>query len=409
MRKILFVAMIFLAFILVGGCSQAGSIGPAGEPGPVGPPGPAGPAGPIGPQGPAGSDGRDGVSYQPPGYVGSEACGRCHEDYYASHSETGHANILTPIVDGEPLDLPFTEVPEPPAGYTWDDIRYVVGGYNWKAHFIDQEGYLITGDAAQYNLPNRVLDLEAGWVAYQPGERVEYSCGSCHTTGYVPLGHQYDLPGFIGTWAEDGVGCEACHGPGGNHVNDPYLVSMEVEEDSSQCLDCHIRTETSEIHANGVLIDHQVDYEAPQAAKHRVTDCVTCHNPHQTTVHGGSNEVKTECESCHYEKRLYQKFANFRHGSCTDCHMPHIMTAAAADPGRYMGDVSSHLMSINPYQIEQFNDSGAFTQPYLSLNSACRSCHSENGYAPVLSDEALIEMATGYHDPELANTIRNTR
>jgi hypothetical protein len=30
----------------------------------------------------------------------------------------------------------FTEIPSPSEGYTWDDIAYVIGGYNWKAHFI---------------------------------------------------------------------------------------------------------------------------------------------------------------------------------------------------------------------------------------------------------------------------------
>jgi len=45
-------------------------------------------------------------------------------------------------------------VTTPPEGYTWDDITYVIGGYNWKARFIGTEGYIITGDedaTSQYN------------------------------------------------------------------------------------------------------------------------------------------------------------------------------------------------------------------------------------------------------------------
>ena len=41
-----------------------------------------------------------------------------------------------PDRDGQPPDYPFTEIPSPPEGYTWDDIAYAIGGYNWKAHFI---------------------------------------------------------------------------------------------------------------------------------------------------------------------------------------------------------------------------------------------------------------------------------
>jgi len=32
-------------------------------------------------------------------------------------------------------NLPFTEFISHPEGYTWDEIRSVVGGYNWKALF----------------------------------------------------------------------------------------------------------------------------------------------------------------------------------------------------------------------------------------------------------------------------------
>ncbi|MBX2999538.1 MAG: cytochrome c3 family protein [Caldilineaceae bacterium] len=409
MRRLLLVLTIFLAFALIGGCAQTGTIGPAGEPGIAGPPGPPGPPGEIGAPGPAGAPGRDGVSYTPPVYVGSQTCGRCHEEYYNSYTQTGHANILTPVVDGQPVGRPFTQVAQPPSGHTWEEIRYVVGGYNWKAHFIDQEGYLITGEEAQYNLPNRWLRMGDTWAAYQPAERAEYTCGSCHTTGYVPEGNQHNLPGIVGSWAEDGVGCEACHGPGGNHVNDPYLVSLEVNQDSRLCLNCHVRVETSTIRVEGALIDHQIAYQSPEAAKHRIMDCVTCHDPHQTTVHATGAAVKTDCESCHFDKRLYQKFANFRHASCTDCHMPRMITSALSNPEQYTGDIRSHLMSINPHQIEQFTPAGAFTQPYLSLNFSCRGCHSEEGFASPLSDEALVEMAVGYHDRALANTIRRSR
>jgi hypothetical protein len=410
MRKLLYLVTILLAFMLIAACgAQTDSIGLTGDPGPQGPPGPPGPPGPVGPPGGAGVDGRDGISYTAPVYVGSETCGRCHEEYHQSYQETGHANILTLVTNGEAPAFPFTTMPTLPEGYTWDDILYVVGGYNWKAHLVDRDGYLITGDEAQYNFYNRDVRQGDEWVAFDPGDQIEYTCGSCHTTGYVPMGNQHGLPGLVGTWAEDGVGCEACHGPGGNHVNDPYLVSMKVERSSSLCLDCHVRVETTEVQADGVLINHALGYGAPQAAKHRLMDCVACHDPHQSTVHQVGNAIRTTCESCHFEERLHTKFANFRHANCTDCHMPQLITSAVSDPERFTGDVHSHLMAINPYQIEQFTAQGLFTQPYLSLNSSCRTCHSMEGFASELSDEELIEMAVGYHDRELANTIRRTR
>nr|NIN34368.1 hypothetical protein [Gammaproteobacteria bacterium] len=112
-------------------------------------------------------------------YVGSETCGECHEETYNTFMRSGHPFKLNKVVDGQPPEYPFTEVPEPPEGYTWDDILYVIGGYNWKARFIDKEGFIITGDAnatTQYNFANEVVGKDAGWVAYHAGEEKPYDC-----------------------------------------------------------------------------------------------------------------------------------------------------------------------------------------------------------------------------------------
>ena len=49
----------------------------------------------------------------------------------------------------------------------------MIGGYNWKARFIDQNGFIITGDAnatTQYNFANEVVGNDAHWVPYHAGE-----------------------------------------------------------------------------------------------------------------------------------------------------------------------------------------------------------------------------------------------
>ena len=72
---------------------------------------------------------------------------------------------MTKIENGAPRTFPYDSVTggltDPPEGYTWDDISYVNGGYGWKARFIDQRGYIITGDqdaATQYNYENEFVD-----------------------------------------------------------------------------------------------------------------------------------------------------------------------------------------------------------------------------------------------------------
>lgn len=204
---------------------MAACAGPAGA---QGPPGEQEPEGPPGPQEPEGTE-----------YAGSETCRGCHSDVYAVFMMSGHPWKLNKVVDGQPPDYPFTKVPDPPQGYTWDDIAYVIGGYSWKARFIDQNGYIITGDAdatTQYNLANEVVGSDAHWAAYHAGEENKpYDCGPCHTTGYSawsPDAHQDDLEGIVGTWAEPDIQCERCHGPGSLHASDPHGVRMVVDRDS---------------------------------------------------------------------------------------------------------------------------------------------------------------------------------
>lgn len=415
MKALFSVLLLGVVLLLVAGCATmapAGPAGPVGDPGPAGPPGPVGPEGPAGSQGPAGPEGAAGLDYRPATYVGSDACQECHEDLYATFLETGHRHALTKIVDGKAPELPFSELSDPPAGYTWADILYVVGGYGWKARFVDQQGYLITGDAeakTQYNLRNKSLDMGDEWVAYHAGEQVSFDCASCHTTGYVPEGNQDTLPGLVGAWVEAGIGCEECHGPGSTHVNDPYLVAMPVERDAEACGACHRREEVTTIDAENGFILHHEQYEELFASKKRVMDCVDCHNPHETVKYAKGLAIKSECASCHFEKEREQKINDRKHARCVDCHMPLVTVSAVGDPARFTGDLRTHLMAINPDATSQFEKDGGSALPYLSLDFSCRGCHYPDGRAPDLSDEELQQAAVGYHDRALAGTLKKER
>ena len=302
---------------------------------------------------------------------------------------------------------------DPPEGYTWADIAYVVGGYGWKARFIDQQGYLITGAAdatTQFNLANRTLRTDEGWVAYHAGESEKaYDCGGCHTTGYVPEGNQDGLPGLIGTWAEDGVGCEACHGAGSNHVNDPYLEKMMVNRDAEQCSDCHGGDEVLEVANTDGLISHHDSYPTLFMGKKSTMRCVDCHNPHAPVKYDRAPGIKVTCESCHFEQEQFKKITDRRHAQCVDCHMPAVIQNAVAVPEHFTGDLRTHLMVINSQVLTQTTDDGNFTAPYLALDFACKSCHYEGGRGDLVADEDLVAAATGYHDRELSGTLNKER
>lgn len=406
MNRKFVIAAIFLtmALALVGCAGSQGEQGPPGADGAQGPPGPPGSEGPQGPPGPAGVDG---LSYEPPQFVGSEACAECHSEIRDIFVQSGHSFQLNEVVDGQAPEYPFSEVSDPPEGYTWDDISYVIGGYNWKARFLDQDGYLITGDegaTTQYNLPNDELDAGDEWVAYHAGEeQLPYDCGTCHTTGYTPIGHQGDLPGMIGTFSEPGVQCEECHGAGSQHVSNPLTVAMRVERDSQACSSCHIRGAAGELQVEDGFISHHDQYGDLFPGKHAALDCVGCHDPHTGVEQLRQAEQATTqatCEGCHLAQSRERKVDNHRRVECADCHMPELIENAVGIPEQFTADLSTHLVRIDPQQIEQFSEDGALIESALALNFTCRSCHNPDGRASEKTDEELIENATNYHSPE---------
>jgi hypothetical protein len=409
-RKFIIAGLLLLATLLMGAC--AGAEGPPGSVGPAGPPGPEGPQGPAGAAGePAAAAGAAAE------YVGSQTCGGCHEETFEIFMQSGHPYKLNLVVDGQPPDYPFTEVPEPPEGYTWDDILYVIGGYNWKARFVNKEGYIITdapGESgneeyvSQYNFANPIVGTEAGWAKYHAGEENKpYNCGTCHTTGYSPEGNQDGLPGLVGTWAEPGISCEECHGPGSLHAANPQGVAMVVDRDAEQCGDCHIRGAIEEVNAKGGFIRHHEQYEELFQSKHITLDCVICHDPHvgviQLRVAQESdptvNTTRTQCENCHFKQAQYQD--SQIHPSvaeCIACHMPRVTKSAVGNAESFTGDIRTHLMAIDPTQIGQFTEDGSAALSQLGLDFACRSCHVSGGSATPKTDEVLIDKAIGYHD-----------
>lgn len=418
--------LLLVVAVALAGCAGAegpqGPPGPEGPQGPAGPEGPAGPPGPEGPQGPAGAEGPQGapgtaaeaatmVSILDNTYIGSEACAECHQETYDVFMLSGHAWKLNPVVAGQPPDYPFTEVTELPEGHTWDDILYVIGGYNWKARFIGLDGYIITNPPGetgvtdylnQYNFANPVVGNDAGWVTYSSGdENRPYTCGVCHTTGYSPEGNQDGLPGLVGTWAEPGIMCEECHGPGSLHTQNPQGVEMKVVYDSQLCGQCHVRGGFEAVNASGGFIQHHEQYEELFQSKHATIDCVQCHDPHAGVVQLRRAELpttQTQCENCHFEKVVNQDSeVHGRVAECIDCHMPRVTKSAVGNAEAFTGDIRTHLMAIDPFQVGQFSEDGTVALSQLSLDFACRHCHNADGIASVLTEEELIETADGYH------------
>lgn len=399
-RKLVIILAGLLIFTaILAAC--AGPQGPQGVVGPAGPAGPEGPAGPIGEQGPAGEPGPTGAEY-----VGDQICSGCHYDLSQTYMKSGHPWSLS-AVTGKSPSFPFTQITSLPRGYTLSDISYIIGGYIWKAIFLNSQGYIITdapgstGDANylnQFNLGNPALGLSTGWATYHAGETdLVFTCGSCHTTGFSTGGNQDNRPGISGTWYEPGVRCEACHGPGSLHANNPKGVRMLVERDSGLCRQCHEYVPKSELEVKNGFIQHSDQYGDLSQSKHQVLDCLTCHNPHSGVVQLRQQGLQTTnllCSDCHWQEAQFQN--NPRHVTigigCTDCHMPRLIQSGTANPRGYVGDMRTHVVAIDPRQISQFNQDGGLAVGQISLDYACRHCHGMTK-----TDAELLAAASSYH------------
>ncbi|MEW6569770.1 MAG: multiheme c-type cytochrome [Nitrospirota bacterium] len=302
-------------------------------------------------------------------YAGSNSCKACHEKEYVAWKESGHARILHKSDSAEIGGLPL------PAGFSQREISYVIGGFKWKALYLDKNGYLITSTKAgegknQYNMKNR------RWVHYRSGQKIAYDCGRCHTTGFSAEGHQNGLEGIIGRWKFEGVQCEVCHGPGGKHVRTSQKGDVSVDKDI--CMRCHGTEPLSEIPLNVVFLAQYTEANQLLKSSMRGLLCTVCHDPHFSS----EKSVRQTCESCH-QKEAGEYRDSYMHKlgvTCVDCHMPPAVMIAEGRVKIYEGDFKTHLFRIEHHRdFPVLEKQGKKVNPgYLSVDYACMRCHYIN-------------------------------
>lgn len=369
-----------------------------------------------------------------PAYVANDlTCAGCHTSGalgapivdFDAYMNSGHPWKIhrtagqVPAVD----EWPHTPVPPLPTvdgvQLEWTDVEYVIGNFFWKARFIDRDGFIwtgVSGDATQWNLA--VKEGQQGFVPYSAGTvNKPFDCGRCHTTGYERVvydandhtgdvdpndpsiryshpdaGHQLDLPGLIGTWTQDGVRCEACHGPAGDHVLNPTVHPTG----GKTCSECHYRDAEFRMPWKGGFTQHHQQGEDLSHSPHKnlADGCMACHDAHRSTVYDDGGVI-SECTDCHNPAtsngRTFEvnipEMANI---SCTKCHMPKMGKSALAVNAN-KADVHGHLFRImtdpiaaadnivdgngvpvvgNGYWKQDENGQSAATLDY-----ACLGCH----------------------------------
>ena len=342
-----------------------------------------------------------------PEFIGSEECKACHSVPELSESGFNIWEESQKEAHLFALTLPDSDFPEgtndkgvmlPPGGTSWNEFAYVMGGYGWKATFIRRDGTQLTGAGnAQYN-------LETGeWTSYHPGEELGFDveCSRCHTTGTSLNGSWNGIPeDSLGTWAEIGVRCEGCHGPGSLHARRAFTTPQgETDVLKERCGDCHNNGgKKAPIPAEDGFVANHAQYQELEASRHGEVSfftCVTCHEPHVAlkfsdlagnTFNGKRlNPIRKACQECHPSREPDHPLPI----ACVDCHMPPASKSAVGIEyanGGARGDVSSHIWRINSRAVSRdsmFTPDGFFLKadasgkPALTLDFACLGCHKD--------------------------------
>jgi predicted CXXCH cytochrome family protein len=244
-------------------------------------------------------------------------------------------------------------------------------------------------------------------------------CAECHSTN-LQKNFDPDSGTYHTTWIDISVNCEACHGPGSQHIEWARLPELARPQDNNtglvvrtskitsrqyveSCAPCHARRSslgpydyrhtdflsnaipqlpvTPFYYIDGQFLDEDYEYGSFTQSKMYMKDvrCGDCHDPHSLKRKFEGNALCTQCHradeydtySHHFHKKKGEAGASFvnkegrRLGPgdgnlCRDCHMP----------GRY-------YMGID----RRFDHSMRIPRPDLSLAlgtpNACTRCHDD--------------------------------
>lgn len=360
-------------------------------------------------------------------YVGSETCVVCHESK-ASFYETGHNFHLNKVTDGKIPEYPFSSILgalehvdglinpaiEKDKTVTYDDISYVVGGYNKRAFWLDKDGYMLSGTKFAVSLqhgkflsPQQVWGLPEEMINNLPGPAEYDYCGKCHTTGFKRYTFvegddrnlEKELPGISGTFALAGIQCEGCHGAGREHASSPSTDNITLIADPRTkaafmsenmafgepvaCAECHTSLDFwPRIYPDfSSKLDQKFGGERPGNLLNAL--------PGPLDGDGASNAADALLA---YDPDTGESIGKKRNMHCSACHDPHQSTAYRGEPGHETALKECSECHSNM----KFNTlaGSSLARRGHELVAECKDCHMPNQ-----SHLFKIDITKPYDDP----------
>jgi predicted CXXCH cytochrome family protein len=290
-------------------------------------------------------------------------------------------------------------------GIAWDARPKGEGGQRWFHLYPDQK--LKAGDPLHWTGNSQIWNFQ---------------CAECHSTN-LRKGYDARTDTFHTTWAEVDVACEACHGPGSNHVawarKAPDTKGYDATKGLVTALDERKGVSWTPVGDTG-----NAQRSAPRAQAREVDTCARCHaraarlsddEPHgkptldthrlsllDPGLYWDDGQMRDEV----YNWGSFVQSKMFAKGvTCSDCHDPHSLKLRAPgnavcaqchQPGKYDGEAHTrhakgtagaacaacHMPTTTYMVIDPRHDhSMRVPRPDLSVKlgtpNACNNCHTK--------------------------------
>jgi len=236
------------------------------------------------------------------------------------------------------------------------------------------------------------------------------ACSACHpSVGELHADHGHAAA----------AQCEACHGPGSNHIPNPSARDLFVGVGAQNCGRCHARGDTDVIAGDDGFIGNLQQWsELLASGGHADFDCIICHAPHVSARNDRENGIRNDCTDCHTDQNLgshegytYVSGDNEEDLTCQSCHMPLATKAAGGtvEQNGRIGDRRTHIFRVNTEPVdytEMFAGQDGSVQKdeaglaAVTVDFVCLRCHNGSGNAFPLPVSAAASLAAGFHEVE---------
>ncbi|MDD7885394.1 tetratricopeptide repeat protein [Flavivirga sp. 57AJ16] len=361
-------------------------------------------------------------------FLGDAVCKKCHADQFKSWEGSHHDKAMQTVSDSTVLanfNTTFKSQGVISKFFKKDGEYYVnTEGPDGKKHdykieytfgITPLQQYIVKFPNGHYQCLRTAWDSEKNkWFDLYPDFKVVHSewlhwsrgglnwnnmCSDCHSTNvrenYNEATHSYDTKFSI-----INVSCEACHGPGKDHVTDVNRLGdayrnsgkMKMTLDTppkelvDQCARCHMRREqfSGNYNFEGTVLDHYYPQLITEGIYHPDGQILDEDYVYGSFVQSKMYHNDVTCTNCHDAHSLELKFKG--NNLCAQCHVPEVYDTPKHhfhNSGSEGAQCINCHMSGKYYMGNDFRRDHSFRipRPDLSLKydvpNACTQCHKD--------------------------------